>query len=76
MNSGMLWYDNNQQVNLIKRIQTAAAYFSVKYGVKPEVCFVHPSMLAEENIGVLGMEVRKNSMIRPNYFWMGMRKAT
>jgi hypothetical protein len=76
MNSGMLWYDNDPQSNLIKRIQTAAAYFIKKYGTKPDVCFIHPSMLAEEIIGELGMEVRKNYLIRPNYFWLESRKPT
>jgi hypothetical protein len=74
MNNGMLWYDNDQQSDLRKRIQNAATYYSMKYGAKPDVCFVHPSMLMDDNIGVFGMEVRKNQLIRPNYFWLGMRK--
>ncbi len=76
MNIGMLWYDNDSQSNLIKRIQNAAVYYSMKYGVRPEVCIVHPSMLTEENVGIMGMEVRKYHLIRPNYFWLGMRKSS
>ncbi len=76
MNNGMLWFDNDLQSDLSKRIQNAAAYFSMKYGIKPDVCFVHPSMLVKEKIGIIGMQVLKNHLVRPNYFWLGVRKNT
>lgn len=74
METGMLWYDNDRQSNLIKRIHNATVYYSLKYGAKPDICFVHPSMFTEENVGIVGMEIRKNHLISPNYFWLGTRK--
>jgi hypothetical protein len=41
----MLWFDNDPKVNLDGKIARAVDYYHDKYGRKPTVCFVHPSML-------------------------------
>ena len=46
MNIGMLWFDNDPKVNLDTKIERAAIYYAKKYGKNPTLCFVHPSMLA------------------------------
>jgi hypothetical protein len=45
MNIGMLWFDNDPKAELSVKIERAAAYYRNKYGTKPTLCFVHPSML-------------------------------
>ena len=45
MNVGMLWFDNDPKVDLEAKIERAADYYRSKYGKKPTLCFVHPSML-------------------------------
>jgi hypothetical protein len=44
MDIGMLWFDNDTQADLPSKIKNAAEYYLNKYGIHPNVCFVHPSM--------------------------------
>lgn len=45
MKIGMLWFDNDSHSDLESKVEKAAAYYRLKYGKTPSVCFVHPSML-------------------------------
>jgi len=88
MNVGMLWFDNDPRAGLDVKVERAAAYYRNKYGKMPNLCFVHPSMLAngakplpqdagaekeKESVQAGGMEVRSNRSVLPNHFWIGMR---
>ncbi len=83
MNVGMLWFDNDSKASLDVRVERAAAYYRNKYGKKPTLCFVHPSMLPDviemainevENkvFTTDGIEVRSNRSVLPNHFWIGV----
>lgn len=45
MKIGMLWFDNDPHTELAAKVERAAAYYRLKYGKTPTLCFVHPSML-------------------------------
>ena len=45
MNVGMLWFDNDPRTALPVKVARAADYYRRKYGLVPDVCLVHPSML-------------------------------
>ena len=47
MNVGMLWFDNDPRTALMVKVERAADYYRHKYGQVPDLCLVHPSMLAE-----------------------------
>ena len=49
MNVGMLWFDNDPRTALAAKVARAADYYRQKYGLVPDLCLVHPSMLAEPN---------------------------
>lgn len=51
MKIGMLWFDNDKQTDLATKIEDAADYYQHKYGLRPNLCFVHPSMAPEEISG-------------------------
>jgi len=84
MNIGMLWFDNDPKVNLDSKIERAALYYRDKYGRKPTLCFVHPSMLNgkfskapappsdEKHFTAGGIEVRCNQSVLPNHLWIGV----
>ncbi len=79
MNIGMLWFDNDTKTELPTRIERAAQYYREKYGTKPNVCFVHPSMVKIEEsdnqtkIIVRGeIELRTTKSVLPNHFWIGI----
>ena len=76
MNVGMLWFDNNPRTALAAKIARAADYYRQKYGLAPDLCLVHPSMIAENrpelvegNAGKVA--VRTNRAILPGHLWIG-----
>lgn len=72
MNTGMLWFDNDPKADLAVKIQRAADYYRKKYGQAPNLCFVHPSMLAGNAPKAPDkIEVRPNRSVLPNHFWIG-----
>jgi len=75
MNTGMLWFDNDPQIDIRSKINRAIAYYQKKYGQTPDLCYVHPSMLPGNSIFSTGVDVQPDQMILPNHFWIGL-KAT
>ncbi len=91
MNVGMLWFDNDPRTGLEGKVARAADYYRTKYGRKPTLCFVHPSMLAGGPAAVKetvvaqpdeashlvtdGVEIRSNRSVMPNHFWIGVNAA-
>ena len=73
MNYGMLWFDNDPDTNLTKKVQRAVAYYHKKYGGTPDLCIVNPAMLAEKKTSAGEVEVEGSSAILPNHFWIGRR---
>lgn len=73
MNIGMLWFDNDAKTDLATKIQRAVEYYRNKYGRAPNLCFVHPSMLATTPIQQTnGVELRTSRSVLPNHLWLGV----
>lgn len=72
MNRGMLWFDNNPKTNLASKIKQAAEYYRQKYGAAPNLCFVHPSMLAEKMAEEGKITIRTYRPVLPGYLWIGL----
>ncbi len=84
MNVGMLWFDNDPKTDLFTKIEHAAEYYRKKYGKRPNVCFIHPSMapsqLSTEESQVEAtvvfksgdLEVRTTRSVLPNHLWIGV----
>jgi hypothetical protein len=80
----MLWFDNDTQSDLAAKIERAAVYYQKKYGKRPNLCFVHPSMALTEpsragtdsNAGLpvhtSSVEVRTTRAVLPNHLWIGI----
>ncbi|MEN4041776.1 MAG: hypothetical protein ROW39_05485 [Anaerolineaceae bacterium] len=75
MRTGMLWFDNDPKTDLSTKIHEAASYYQKKYGTKPDVCFIHPSMVAQGKPHQNGIEVRTNRMVLPHHIWIGVRET-
>ena len=76
MNVGMLWFDNDPRTALPVKVARAADYYRRKYGLVPDTCLVHPSMLKspppEPVEGPAGkVAVRPNRLIQPGHLWIG-----
>jgi len=79
MNIGMLWYDNDHKSELKAKVQRAASYYQNKYGTRPNICFVHPSMIASTgsdngDITIKSGEIiiQTSTSVLPNHFWIGV----
>jgi hypothetical protein len=75
MNVGMMWFDNDPRTELASKVSRAADYYRQKYGLLPDLCLVHPSMLGEHPRLVKGpagnVAVRSNRLILPGHLWIG-----
>ena len=74
MDIGMLWFDNDSKSDLLSKIRRAADYYRNKYGQEPNCCFVHPSMIKEEDSYIGPITVFTNSTIIPHHFWIGIQQ--
>jgi hypothetical protein len=84
MNIGMLWFDNDNNVDIFTKIERAAIYYQRKYGRHPDLCFIHPSMLSrlprvtnseKDAVQAGDIEVRSSRSVLPNHFWIGINRA-
>ncbi len=76
MKTGMLWFDNDTKTDLLAKIARAAEYYQHKYGQRPDLCYVHPSMLGQVSTGrTAGMEIRPTRQVLPNHLWLGVNEA-
>ncbi len=71
MKTGMLWFDNNDQRDLEAKIQRAIAYYEAKYGERPTVCYLHPSMLLGGPKRLAGVILHTSNTVLPHHFWLG-----
>ncbi len=76
MNVGMLWFDNDPRTALAAKVVRAAEYYRQKYGLVPDLCLVHPSMLRESHPdlvegGTGKVAIRPNRLILPGHLWIG-----
>lgn len=75
MNVGMLWFDNDPRTALTVKVERAADYYRHKYGQVPDLCLVHPSMLAEPSPKAgkeFAVAVRPNRLVLPGHLWIGI----
>jgi hypothetical protein len=83
MHTGMLWFDNSSSALSVK-IQKAMDYYEKKYGRKPDLCLVHPSMLDAQtkhqletpalasSVSVYKVTVRPYRPVLPGHLWIGI----
>jgi hypothetical protein len=84
MKEGLLWYDDNPGRELAEKVGRAARRYRQKFGVAPDVCYVHPSTLngggaaASGGNGksrrVSGVLVAPLSSVLRHHFWVGQEE--
>ena len=74
MEIGLLWFDDDKKRDLPAKVIRAANHYKQRFGRKPELCFVNPSMLGddEEKIKPGGVILQSSSTVLMNHFWLGM----
>ena len=85
MEIGMLWFDNDRKTSIPTKVEKAARYYRDKYGVTPDLCYVHPKTVQRENGGngkprkstsqeplrIGKIQVLRNEKVLPDHFWIG-----
>ena len=89
MDIGMLWFDNDKKTSIPNKVEKAAQYYHKKYGVNPDLCYVHPKMVKADSgkrngkkrsgngkpLKIGRILVLKNEKVLPDHFWIGVRTA-
>jgi hypothetical protein len=81
MKEGLLWYDDNPGRDLAEKIGPAVRRYRRKFGVAPNVCYVHASALATAGSAgpggnghereVNGVRVAPLPSVLRHHFWVG-----
>ena len=78
MREALLWYDGNPGRDLAEKIGPAARRYRQKFGISPNICYVHRSMLqppdSEDNgkmEKVGGVRVLSLPTVLRNHLWLG-----
>jgi hypothetical protein len=73
MHTGMLWFDNSKTA-LVVKIEKAVAHFEKKYGRRPDLVLMHPSMLeGNTHLSLIdGLNVRPYRPVLPGCIWVGL----
>ena len=72
MKIGMLWFDDDPDRDIQSKVQRAADYYFQKYGSRPTVCFVHPSMVKPGLRRAGRVEIRPSEVVLPHHLWIGV----
>lgn len=65
----LLWYDKSKRA-LHARIAPAVARYRERFGLSPNVCYVHPSEIADTGL-ISGLLVKTGMLVHLHYLWIG-----
>jgi hypothetical protein len=70
---GLLWYDGDPKRDLADKVRRAARRYELKYGMAPNVCYVHASTIGEsaESGNVAGLQVAVGQSVLRDHYWLG-----
>ena len=69
---GLLWYDDDPRRDLDQKITDAVQRFVEKFGVTPDLCYVHPSTASQEVEEVGTVQLKTVPYVLPNHFLIGL----
>jgi hypothetical protein len=86
MEIGMLWFDNDKKASIPNKVEKAARYYHKKYGVNPDLCYMHPQMYPGGNgkngssrkkgvqnpLKIGQITVLENEQVMPDHLWIGI----
>jgi hypothetical protein len=73
MDTGMLWFDDSDRP-FKSKLKRAVTYYQQKYEKQPNLCVVHPSMLADGELSVDGIAVKEANAVMPHHYWIGIHE--
>ncbi len=74
MDIGLLWHDGGS-TDMAGTLAQAAKRYRDRFGDKPNVCYVHPTLLPDGDRKVNGILVRSSARVLRHHFWLGQEKT-
>ncbi|MBN2048228.1 MAG: hypothetical protein JW750_10335 [Anaerolineaceae bacterium] len=76
MISGMLWFDQNQQLNVQQQLEQAVNDYKEWYGKRPNVVYIHPSLFEHcQRLGrKMKLQLNPSDLLQPGHLWLGMQQ--
>lgn len=76
MKTGLLWHDSGTGRDLAEKVTQAAERYRQKFGVQPNRCFVHPSMVSSNGtLAVGGVVILPLPSMLKHHFWVGVEEG-
>ncbi len=70
MKQGLVWYDNDPKKSLDDKLSEAAHRYKEKFGVEPNVCYIHPSHYDAQRATIAKMRMIRAPQVLPNHLWL------
>lgn len=71
-NTGLLWFDDDPKTDLQTKIRRLIQHYREKYGVSPQLCYIHKSALGNKKaLTIDQVEIRIRQSVLPHHFWIG-----
>ncbi|GAB4534653.1 MAG: hypothetical protein Kow0063_18000 [Anaerolineae bacterium] len=74
MQEGLLWFDADPKRDLAEKVARAAERYRAKFGRRPNLCYVHPSMLANGPLELGGVRLVPADNVLRHHFWIGVEE--
>jgi ribosomal protein L40E len=75
MTEGLLWYDDSPNRDLAQKVQEAADRYHFKFGVRPNLCYVHTSALELGSVQLNGVRLVPADNILRHHFFIGVEES-
>ncbi len=72
MREGLLWFDNDPQRKLADKIKRAATRYQVKFGRKPNLCYLNAVDFDGQTEEINGIRLRAVTNILRHHLWIGV----
>ena len=76
MQEGLLWFDANPKRDLADKVARAADRYQAKFGCRPNLCYVHPSVLEGDAVLFDGVRLVPAHNVLKHHFWIGLDEAS
>jgi hypothetical protein len=71
MQEGLLWFDANPKRDLAEKICRAADRYHLKFGRRPNLCYVNPANLITGSTEINGVRLVPADNVLKHHYWIG-----
>jgi hypothetical protein len=76
MQEGLLWFDADPKRELAEKVARAADRYHFKFGRRPNLCYVNPSVLDRGSTVLGGIRLLPAHNVLKHHFWIGVEESS